>query len=563
MAGAPTLDDLMSAVNNYQSGAKAATQSILDITGKEADIANAKVAVLTQQATDDSTVTAAQQAAALRTQQERVEAANAFHTNLGDVGEQIHKYATMADNAQQAKDDALAEINRKDQVGLFDNPLEWIMNKFTINADIAKHNDANAMLESANARIQTMNSNTQATIVTQNAITEPITAASAEAATRNAAVKATLDAKTAQEQGLQYNLQGIQAVMGASKETLTNAFQLNNAKNAEQQTKIALEHLALSKQEFEFRKQEYQEKQDDKAETAALGQSVIDIINRGRLTRGEPALDDISGKMVIASLKGKTKLSEAMNADYESGERSKLTGVNSIGASPAQSAANLNALPYKLSPAQVPIKDLLSSAAADVSSAIHSVQGTNTSNPALAALAGTKDKDQITRAMNQVAQAKLDHYNANILPGDPNNPYNIGSLNVLANASPVIQELPVYQKVLKPLMDSGADLSDPGKLKTIVGDAAAKGVITHAEAVDAAKIFQVGVANNLATRNFESFGLVPKKQYNAVDPAVRTFGGNKNMDYSSTEAWSRSLIKQQADALENATNARNFSKVIP
>lgn len=557
MPTAPTIDDLMTAVGQYQSGAKAATDQILSITGKEADIANSQAATLTQQATDDSTVEAAKQAAALRTQSARIEAANAFHINLDDVGEQIHKYAAMADDAQQAKDDALAEISRKDSTSLLDNPLDWIMNKFTINADIAKHNDANAVLASANERIASMNANTQSTIITQNAITAPITAASAEAATRNAAAKATLDAKTAQEQGLQYNLQGIQAVMGASKEDLNTAFQLNNAKNAETQTKIALEHLALSKQEFAFRQQEWQDKQDDKADQNALGQSVLDSINRGRLTRGEPAMDDVSGKMVLASLKGKTPLSQAMNADYESGERSKLTGVNSIGASPAQSAMNLNALPYKLAPAQIPIKDLLAASASDVSSAVHSVQGTNTTNPALQGLAGSKDKDQLAHALNNVAQGRLNVYNANINPGDASNPYNIGSVNVLAKSSQVIQNLPVYQKVLQPLVEQGVDVSDPKKMATLVGDAVAKGTITHEEAMGMATIFQVGVANNLATRNFESFGLVPKKQYNS--PIAINSGGFHStavIDYTNPEAVSRAIIQKQASdmATQNTIN---------
>ncbi len=548
-----TLTDLMNSVNSYKSGAQAATEQILGITGKQEELAQASVDTLQTSAQDSSTVEAAKQAAELRTQNARVASANAFHSNINDVGEQITKYAAMADSAQQAKDDALAEIARKDSVTIFDNPLEYIMNKFTINADIAKHNDANAMLHSADDRIQSMNQNTQTTIATQNAITEPITAASAEAATRNAAVKATIDANTMAEKGLQYNLQGIQAVQAASKEDLNNSFSLYNAKKAEEGQKIALAHLALSQQEFKFRQQEYAERESDKADQAAYAQSLVDSVNRGRLARLGPGnqLDDLTGKMLLASLKGKNPLSAQMQADLDIGERSKIAGVNMLGATPAQATSVLRNLPVKLSPAQESVKTLLATSANAVTDAIHKPPDPKNPNPLLDSLYQSKDKEQVNEVLNRVAQAKLNAYGLHVKPGDPDNPLNIGSLNVLADNFPEIQKLPVYQKVLKPLMGTGNDMSDPNKVLEVIGDAVAKGTITHDQALESATIFQTGVRNNLATRNFSGFGLIPPQTYITpvtIDPSK--FGGvTKSIDWTQKDQISAALLAKQSAVL--------------
>jgi hypothetical protein len=548
-----SLTDLIANVGAYQSGANAATQQIVALTQSQAALSQADSKVYAQVATDQSTVTAAAQAAALRTQADKIKAANAFHTNLSDVSEQITLYAAAADAAQATKDEALAEIARKDSVTLFDNPIEYIMNQFTVGGDIAKHNAANAQLESANARIQTMNANTQTTVQTQNAISEPLTAASAEAATRIAAAAATVEANKAAAQGLSYNVAGIQAALNNSKESLRLQFDVNGARNTERQIGISLEHLSLAKQEFAQKQKEYAERDADKHEQQAYGQSVVDTINRGRVAilGAGSELDDVNGKMVLAALRGKNPLSAQMQKFLDAGELAKATGINMFGASPSAAASTLASIPAaQLNPTQLPVKQLLSASASIVGTAMNpnALPGKNP-NPALMGL-NPKDPASVAAAMDAVSKQTLATYAAEVKPGDATNPYQIPSINSLGANSPTVAALPVYQKVFAPLIKQGVQLTDPKQIMNYVGDAVAKGVITHAEAVELSTVYHVGVKTNLAMRNLPGFGLTPSLSYNAsVEVAPGSFNENQIVDLTKPDAISRALIKRQSSVL--------------
>lgn len=550
---ADTLSELLAGVNAYKQGAESATNQIVALTQSQANISSADSVLLTQEATDNSTVVAAKQAAEYQTQLARVKAANAFHTNLNSTTEQISKYAAAADQAQQIKDEALASIAQKDSVGLFDDPFQYIVNKFTINDDIAKHNAANAQLESANSRIQSMNANTQTTVMTQNAISEPLTAASVAASTRSAAVNATLAAHKAEQQGLSYNVAGIQAALNEKKEVLGLQFQANNAVNTERQIGISLQNLALNQAEFKFKQQEYNERREDKQAQQQLGQSVVDTINRGRVALLGPGseLDDISGKMILTTLKGKTPLSVQMQKFYEAGEQAKLTGINIIGASPAQAAATLQSIPVQLNPTQNVIKDMLAASFQQVSSAIRGeATGVASTNPALKGI-NPKDPVAVANALNNVAQQTLNGFARDIKPGDASNPYQIASINSLVLNSPTVAQLPIVQKVFAPLIKSGVALTDPKQIMTYVGNAVADGTITHDQALELSTIYHVGVKTNLAMRNLPGFGLVPSLSYNTkVETNPAGWSTQETVDLTKPDAISRALIKVQSYRLK-------------
>lgn len=550
---ADTLSELLAGVTAYKQGAESATNQIVALTQSQANISNSDAALLQQTATDNSTIVAAKQAADYQTQLARVKAANAFHTNLNSSTEQITKYAAAADEAQRVKDEALASIAQKDSVGLFDDPFAYIINKFTINDDIAKHNAANAQLESANSRIQSMNVNTQTTVMTQNAISEPLTAASMAASTRIAAVEATLASHKAEQQGLSYNVAGIQAALNEKKETLGLQFQANNAMNTERQIGISLQNLALNQKEFAFKQAEYNDRRDDKLAQQQLGQSVVDTINRGRvaLLGAGSELDDISGKMILTTLKGKAPLSVQMQKFYEAGEQAKLTGINIIGASPAQAASTLQSIPVQLNPTQGVIKDLIASSSQQVSAAIRGeATGVPSKDPALKGI-NPKDPIAVANALNSIAQQNLNAYARDIKPGDSSNPYQIASINNLALNSPTVAALPLVQKVFAPLIKNGVSLTDPKQIMTYVGNAVSDGTITHAQALELSTIYHVGVKTNLAMRNLPGFGLVPSLSYNAkVDTNPAGWNTSETVDLTKPDSISRALLKVQSYKLQ-------------
>ena len=240
-----------------------------------------------------------------------------------------------------------------------------------------------------------------------------------------------------------------------------------------------------------------------------------------------------------------------MQKFYEAGEQAKLTGINIIGASPAQAASTLQSVPVQLNPTQGVIKDLIASSSQQVSSAIRGeATGIVSKEPALKGI-NPKDPIAIANALNAVAQQNLNAYARDIKPGDSSNPYQIASINSLVLNSPTVAELPLVQKVFVPLIKNGVSLTDPKQIMTYVGNAVSDGTITHAQALELSTIYHVGVKTNLAMRNLPGFGLVPSLSYNAkVDTNPAGWNTSETVDLTRPDSISRALLKVQSYKLQ-------------
>ncbi len=146
--------------------------------------------------------------------------------------------------------------------------------------------------------------------------------------------------------------------------------------------------------------------------------------------------------------------------------------------------------------------------------------------------------------INARVQSKFDSKAANINPQDASNPYNILSFNALAEQSPTVANLALYQKVFKPRADVGEQLNDPNKAFEAVVTALTKKVITFPEALELSTIYHVGVANNLAQRNMQGVaGVTPKLSYNATVLTDKDkFGSARIIDFTKPDALARALM---------------------
>lgn len=551
---ADTLEELLAQVGAFKAGSQQATQQAVAAIATQADLSTQQGDIYKIAAEDEATVASAKLAAGYQTQLARVKAANAFGVNLKNSSEVITDLAASAERAYTVKQNALAKIAEKDSVTFLSNPLGYISNMFTINGDIAQHNLANAQVQAAEQRIQAINANAQSTIQTQNAIEEPLTAASMAAATRLAANTANLNAVQAQINTIGYNVKGIEYGLTAKKEALALGFQAQGASNAAAQLQMSRERMAQDKIEFSLRQKQYARQEADENEKKAIGQSVIDTVNLGRkalLGSGAAPLDDIGGKLMLQTLRGKGTLSTEYQKYYDAGERTRLTGNVVYGSSPSAAISTLTTLPVKLNPTQAAVKNILAVAATDTSTALQNseMSGKN-ANPVFTGM-DKKDKNTIDRAFNGRAQQILNAKAAVVIPGDADNPYQIASINQLAANSPTVQALPVYQKVLAPLVKSGVMLNDPKQIVSLIGEAVAKGKITHKEAIELTTIYHVGVTTNLAMRNIEGFGLIPSNSYNAtVETNPNAFSPNEVVDMTRPDAVSRALVKLQSARLQ-------------
>lgn len=553
---ADTLSELLSNVAAFKKGSETATSQVISLLGKQAQSSADIGDIFKQQAADDTVVAAAKNAADMDTQLARVKAANSLGTNLKSNTEVITALSKEANDAYAAKDAALAEIQRKRSINFLDNPVGFIGAAITINRDITTHNLENARMQAAESRLATINSLTQSTAITQNAISEPLTAASTAAANRNAAVAATVASKKSDIDTLSYSTTAINVALNSSKESLAMDFQAQGAKNSARSLQLSEENAAQSRIDFKFRVQEYNDRRADKVAQDDMGKLVVDTVNLGRKAllgdKGTP-LDDMSGKLVISALKSKGVLSTEMQKYYEAGERSRVEGRVMIGSTPAAAASTLQALPVQLNPTQAPVQQLLGQALHDMDTGLQEAATNGKSTNPIFNGVNPKDKDSVAKAYNARAQQLLNSYSAVINPADGNNPYQIASINQLYANSPTVRDLPVVQKVLAPVMKTGMQLTDPKQIIGLISDALDKGTITHKEAVELSTVYHVGVKTNLAMRNFEGFGFKqPSYSYNAqIETNPGGFHATEIVDLTKPDSVSRALMKIQASRLQD------------
>jgi hypothetical protein len=513
-----TLEDLMTSVATYKAGATEGSSQLTSLFGKQAELEANNAAIFKQSAEDSSTVEAAKQAGILQTQARIAKTAATFGTDILAQNEQFTQLADTGRAAYAKKQELADVIAQKESVSIFDNPIEYLINKFTINSDITAHNAANAMLQNSQARIQELNSETQSTVQTQKMLETGVTVASAAAAARDAAVSANVNANKSLIQAAGYGVKGIEAVLTSSKAKLEADNLAFNGTNAAEHIRIAQANLALSAAAAAERVREFNIRQSDREDEKAVGMGMIATMNKGRQARGAPPLDDLNGKMVFRALTGKGgKISAEMQADMEAGARFEINGIKSVAGTPVELAQRINSgIDLGLTPAQQPIKSVVQQAINIVSAASKDPFSKEAmANPGLK---GTdpKNKDQMIAAVNNTAQAIINSQAREIKPGDKDNMFQILSFNTIAQHSAVVQATPLYKKVFKPLMDQGVQLTDPKQIFNLVATAASKGTITHKEALDLTTFYHVGVGINRADRNLEGIaGLVFSNSYNA------------------------------------------------
>jgi hypothetical protein len=133
---------------------------------------------------------------------------------------------------------------------------------------------------------------------------------------------------------------------------------------------------------------------------------------------------------------------------------------------------------------------------------------------------------------------------ANINPQDSSNPYNITSINSLAEQSPTVANLPIYQKVFATRAKAGEQLTDPSKIFSAGIDALASKKITFPEFLELSTIYQVGVNNNLAQRNMQGIaGITPKLSYKTnVVVSPSNFVSSKIVDLTRPDDLARAAM---------------------
>jgi len=521
------------------------TAELQDISTRQADLANENADLLTQIGSNAFIIEATKQNAELRVQDAKIKAANNLGTNYQKQGEVLSSLSETIASEYLEKDSALKAIKEKQSVSFFDDPLAFIVNRFTINDDIRRHNAASDRLSAAEDQMQKLNTLTQSTAQTQAMLAEGITQASIKASTDNIALQAQAQANLQKIQGDVYNADGIKAALNANREKLQTVFSVFGAEKAEQQAEMALKQLEWQREKFAWEKEErVKGKQTDEYWLGQINKGIT-IATGGTGELLQPG--SVKAGQVLSLLKSNNPLGKEFQDYYMIAEQTGAAGIRMLAPTPAKAIELLNSnIPVKLSPAQDSVRKLLDEAVTKVAS-----------NPNI----DLKNVDARTKALNSQVEALVAGQSTKIVPGDKDNIFNIPSVQQLVSESPTLQKLPVVQKVIVPLLSTGADLSDPNKVFQATMVAMKEGKITYPQALEITTLYQTGVATNLASRQLTSLGIKPKYSYNvavATDEGAM-FGGTEVLDLTKPDVVGRAFNKAMSrsmfrDAINDAYN---------
>lgn len=402
--------------------------------------------------------------------------------------------------AQKDRTAALARVNEKRKVSFFDNPLDWVTNQFTINDDIEAHNAANANIGNIEGQIE--ESNKFLSTAQDNFKRQQTTVTAGSVAAQAARVKelAAVQSDLATRQAYASSSEAVLQLTELSAKQLQFAAQAVNAQQTAEQIRLAQAHLALSQEEFDWKKLQ-------KTQGEAANEYLRQTINRGLkvLDPNQPELSDQNPKL-LGIIQGKVPLDGLLKQAFDLGETNRKVDPSGntsrvLGATPLATISTLQYSPY-LSPDQAPVVRLMvETATAAKGSAAYKVIEANKDVKAAEAYINNAVQEVFKTAATKVA--------------DPTNPYFLPPVDIIIAQTKGLQELSTYQKVLAPAIAARIDLSTPDNVIQLIASAASKGDISaNQAALDVATIWKQGQRINVESKQLKNMGIAPIVSYN-------------------------------------------------
>lgn len=452
----------------------------------------------------------------LQTQKARVQAANAFGTNVGDVtdiitqlGQEMRATAIDLTKAQ----DRVTQIEAGSD--LLTNPMGWLTDLLQGDAARAERDALASKFDTTQKLAQGLNSATQQTVQTQNAITETLSTASIQQATDAKKKLAEADALNATIQGKKYGADaiGVMRDMGAQNFNLSvRGYQL-----ATEDARWK-EGFALRQAQFEELQASRQLRKDQKAYYT----EATDQINNYRIRIGLPPVTE---QQVTQRLDRGDQLGQQMRDQQLSGWRMQEKGESGIfGDSPAETLSRIQRdnpqLPDSYAPAMSVYKD---------AAQLYEQKFALKAQDPMTGETFKKDKEAQARLFNETVaeyattlQSKID--------SKEGNPYKALPVSTILNENPELARTPFGTKVLATLSSTGQDDPTPEFLIASAVSAVQAGEISMNDARDGiSKFFQQSNGILSSASGFLQLGLPVPTTYNvSMSKLVSATGGQSS-----------------------------------
>jgi hypothetical protein len=403
---------------------------------------------------------------------------------------------------------SLKEVARRQQVGFFDDPAEYIVNQFGgINDAIHEANKNELLAESSkktmdqlNNSVQQMTVTSKATLVTKN---EATTAAAVDV------VKATADIAANQTRmvNAKNDTENILALQKLTTEQLTTNFHLFGAANAAEDLKIKQANLALHTKQVDATLAEHKVRMEAKEEDTVSKQFFANTINAGRARSG-------LAPMTVQEIESRRKLGGAAAKKLEEmftyGDQVKSTGNTIYAADPSSSLYRMQTMGALPTEAQRPMLDAIKAVTSPI------VNGMKPKNQAELNAAVDKTKPAVAEFITgQRTVINGTDKGANIFAAvDP---------LTIVQMVPAVAELPFYQHVIAPrIVDGKAIPTDPKQFAgTAIAELASGGpnALTYNQVVNGLPAyFKAAAGVNNATMKYTDLGIQKQDSYTVSLP---------------------------------------------
>jgi hypothetical protein len=447
-----------------------------------------------------ATVVAQEGDAALAAQNETQRIAGAWGVKPGSDSDILFKLGQQFQQAEAKRAMHQAQIEEKQSVGLIENPLQYLINQFTVNQDIANYNVADEDAKHAMAAMQQVNTGMQETAKTEAAISSKVSIGANAAKVQIARTQADVAAGEASLKAIQYGTDRLNAEMNMTTAQANMIYSDQAAQREAERLRIAHEELALHKKDRAEKKQ---------MEDMSF-EYYLDRVNKGRALRGLSPMDtkglDVKNlRMLILT---KSPIGKEFQVDFENGDKP----APILASTPFEAHQIDVHLGVNWTADQASIKAVFQKAQQNVDAILRSGQYDSLDEKGVVVRKpiDRADKTLPQALFNQQVAALVaeDQKDATRSSSDRENMFAVPSVGMILKTSKLVAENPVIKQVITPQVVAGNNLSVSDSIKQI-NAAVGNGAVKFDDAMVAMSyLVQQGQSMNLASKNLERFGIV-------------------------------------------------------
>lgn len=411
--------------------------------------------------------------------------------------------------AINTRTEAAKVVQQKEAVGLFDNPVQFLVNQVTLGDDYARLKGADTEVAAISQGMQQLNAQMQQTAQTNNEYAKIRTAAGVESKVN--AIKSMLDAKAlqAKAESLRTNAEGIERVFKFDSVGLENAMRQQQLEYQAESHAMQRESLAMQREDRVAKRLALQQQLDALEDTKQRDAFRAEAIRQAMISEGaDPVAVSkyITDTNVDKLLKTPGPEGKKLQTWLELGTDMVMSGKKILGDSALEVYTMKNNLGIKpKNQVQIDLLDILDKSVAEGSTK------------------GGKDVKVVDQLASTAYVDRLNTYRNAVDGRDESNPYRAPPLETLMNQQ-AIRQTPWYKVVIAPQIAAGGlKTSDPQTIIDLSVAAASSGKISFEAAMDGVlKTYITAVDLNKTANEYTKFGAPDQTLFNAKLTAPKT-----------------------------------------